>query len=620
VRDSSADALRRVQLRGSLARLERVLRSGRQPGTALLRQLSHGWGNEAWSASVPLLGATLEWFARTSGSALECGTGLTTLALAAAANASGRTLLSLEHDDAWAARARDALPADLRPAVTVATTPIRSYGAFDWYALEGCELPESIGFVLCDGPPGSTRGGRYGLGPVLARRLAPGCIVLLDDTQRSEEHSIVQRWCSELDARVIDEASTFTVLRIGRFEPTREPAADLRGASGERTGVIALVPDQWRGIWTTRHQVLHRLARHFDVAWVEPARPWKEFWLPHGAHRESPADGQDIAPDPNCTIYDPGRWLPQVYRPAWLRDWIRRARVRRAQRILRKRGCTRIILSVWRPQFDWALDAIAADLTCYHIDDEYSFTPIDQPNDAAEVALIRRVDQVFVHSRSLLGKKGGINPHTVYMSNGVDYRSFSTPAPEPPDLAAIPHPRVGYVGVLKKQLDLSLLLQLAQRHPQWSFVGVGPVGSLGESAALFVRLRQMRNVYLLGNRPLEALPGYVQHMDVCAMPYVVDGYTKFINPIKMYEYLATGRPIVSTPIDCVMPFADVVRIASTVEQWEAELLAKGADATETATRRARAAEYDWGLIADRVAAQLRDRLNQLYAAPTTIAT
>ncbi len=279
----------------------------------------------------------------------------------------------------------------------------------------------------------------------------------------------MQRWCAELGARVIHEASTFTVLRIGGGESGRAPDADdapaqsarsswdpalpsprRGGPSGTaaRAGVIALVPDRWRGIWTTRHQVLSRLSRFFDVVWVDEARPWNVFWTP-GNHRHDDEAIQSIAPPPGCVVYDPGRWLPEVYRPHRLREWTRRRRVGNALRILRKKGCRQIILSVWRPQFAWALDAVDADLTCYHIDDEYTFAPVDRPNDAAEVALIGRVDQVFVHSKGLLAKKGSINPNTLYMPNGVDFRAFSTPAAEPADLTPIPRPRMGYVGVLK---------------------------------------------------------------------------------------------------------------------------------------------------------------------------
>lgn len=215
IRDRSVDAVRRIELRVGLARLDRLLRNREPLDAALIRQLWHGWGNGDWSASTPLLEASLYWFARSRGPALECGSGLTTLALAAAAAASGRTLLSLEHLGTWATRSRSLLPARVRPAATVVEAPIRRYDSFDWYALEGCPLPSEIGFVLCDGPPGSTRGGRYGLAPVLGPYLASGCILLLDDTQRAEERAIVQRWCIELGASVIDEAATFTVLLVG---------------------------------------------------------------------------------------------------------------------------------------------------------------------------------------------------------------------------------------------------------------------------------------------------------------------------------------------------------------------------------------------------------------------
>jgi hypothetical protein len=213
-------------LRSSLGRLDTCIRAGGLPGTQLMERLVRGWGNEAWSADLPLLTAMLEWLPKTSGTIVECGSGLSTLVLATAARASGRSVFSLEHDSAWAAQLERNLPVNLRGGVDLCVTPIRNYGEFDWYSLEGVRLPTDIGFVVCDGPPGRTRGGRYGLGPILTPYLAPGCIVLLDDTHRSSEHDVMLRWCAELGAVVVYQGSTYNVLEV-RYKTQHPRAAGL---------------------------------------------------------------------------------------------------------------------------------------------------------------------------------------------------------------------------------------------------------------------------------------------------------------------------------------------------------------------------------------------------------
>ncbi len=360
-----------------------------------------------------------------------------------------------------------------------------------------------------------------------------------------------------------------------------------------------------------RHQVLHRLGRHFDVVWIEAARPWRDYWGLGPRRTEEVI--QDVAPAyAGCTIYDSGRWLPEVYRPRWLRDLIRRARIKAALRILRSKGCSQIVLYLWRPEFAWAVDAIRADLTCYHIDDEYAFSTEERQNDPHEVALIRRVDAVFIHSRRLLRKKGDFNRNTLHVPNGVDYRAYSAATAEPEDLAAIPRPRMGYVGVVKSQLDFQLLCELAERRPEWSFVMVGPRGFLGDKADQLERLSKLPNVYLLGNRHIRTLPAYVQAMDVCMMCYELTDYTNFIYPLKLHEYLAGGRPVVATPIDTVIPFGDVVRLATTTEEWERALSESLAPQANTMAaiqqRRERAAAHDWDLLVGQIAAHLRSGL------------
>lgn len=143
---------------------------------------------------------------------MECGSGLSTVLLATAAEMSGRSVHSLEHDAIWAARVHNALPKRLRARVDLAVVPLRSYGEFDWYSLDGIQMPPSIGLVVCDGPPGETRGGRYGLASALRDRLGSSSVILLDDTHRPAERSIITRWCSELNASVVEEGATYTAI------------------------------------------------------------------------------------------------------------------------------------------------------------------------------------------------------------------------------------------------------------------------------------------------------------------------------------------------------------------------------------------------------------------------
>src|SRR5262249_24611078 len=158
---------------------------------------------------------------------------------------------------------------------------------------------------------------------------------------------------------------------------------------------------------------------------------------------------------------------------------------------------------------------------------EYTFSETEQPISDREMQVLRRVDQVIVHSSALFEKKGRINSHSVVVPNGVDYRQFAEPRPEPMDLRAIPRPRVGYAGVVKKQLDLALLVRLAQRLPDHSFVLVGPIMNVTGKESDVEALRAMPNVFLLGYKNTAELPGYVQHFDVCLMCYEVNAYTKY---------------------------------------------------------------------------------------------
>ncbi|MCI0718399.1 MAG: glycosyltransferase [Acidobacteria bacterium] len=383
-------------------------------------------------------------------------------------------------------------------------------------------------------------------------------------------------------------------------------------------GVVALVPDVWGEHWLSRHHILTRLSRYFHVVWVNPAHDW------HGVLTQ-PKTRNALATETlpsGFHVYEPQLWLPMVYRPEFLKRSLVRARHKRASYLLRERGCKRLILYLWRHEFHQALQDLVHDVSCYHIVDEYSFSPVELPLDQNEVRLIASVDQVFIHSPGLLEKKGKINPNTLFVPNGVDYCAYSTPVPEPADLVTIPHPRIGYTGWMKKHLDWTLLLELVQDHPDWSFVLIGPQSPHAEVVGPIGKMAKLPNVYILGPKPTKCLTTYPQHFDVCIMPYELNAYTQCIYPLKLHEYLASGRPTVGTPVRSLKEFSRVVALAHSPEEWSTELRKALSPESNTpervAARRAVARSHDWQLLVARIAQTMLERLGWKVPDPNRV--
>lgn len=168
-----------------------------KPGSPVLADLVHGWGNEAWSPLQEYLAACVRHALVARGPILECGSGLTTLLVGAAAQRAGVSLWSLEHLPAWGETVRRCLTRHRLDSVHLYVTPLKDYAGYSWYAPPLSAMPDNFSLVVCDGPPRSSWGGRYGLLPVMGAKLAPDCIVLLDDAARPEEQAVARRWQAE---------------------------------------------------------------------------------------------------------------------------------------------------------------------------------------------------------------------------------------------------------------------------------------------------------------------------------------------------------------------------------------------------------------------------------------
>lgn len=381
-------------------------------------------------------------------------------------------------------------------------------------------------------------------------------------------------------------------------------------------GITAIVPDEWGGPWESRHQVLTRLAKYFNVVWVNPVEWWNESWFGSRSDRFLSSRTQDLPY--GLSVFDRSYFFPSFGKP-WIDYASEYSRLAVARNTLRKRGSKAHVLYLWRDSFFSAMDRGRYDASCYHIDDEYTFSDVDLPNSPREENLIKRVDQVFISSPALMAKKGHLNSQTARIPNGVNVREYIIPKDEPEDMVGIPHPRIGYVGIIKRQLNIDVLLEVAVRHPEYSFVFVGPKRSdLRDDGEKWEKLESLSNAYFVGGKPVSELPAYTQHMDVCMLCYTVNDYTKYIYPLKLHEYLAAGKPIVGAPLESLKGFAEYIQFAVTVDEWETGIQLALSDSSRSAemveARKNIAREHDWDVLTYKIAYKICESLGPDYVA------
>ena len=185
-----------------------------------------------------------------------------------------------------------------------------------------------------------------------------------------------------------------------------------------------------------------------------------------------------------------------------------------------------------------------------------------------EAELLRRADLVFTGGQSLYEAKKDRHPDVHAFPSSVDVAHFATArgtTEEPEDQAKLPHPRMGFFGVVDERMDLELLAAVADARPDWQLVIIGPVVKIDAA-----NLPRRANLHYLGGKQYAQLPAYLAGWDVALMPFARNESTRFISPTKTPEYLAAGKPVVSTSIrDVVRPYGDLglVHIADAPEDF-----------------------------------------------------
>jgi UDP-galactopyranose mutase len=188
-----------------------------------------------------------------------------------------------------------------------------------------------------------------------------------------------------------------------------------------------------------------------------------------------------------------------------------------------------------------------------------------------EAELFQRADLVFTGGQSLYESKVNQHKNVYAFPSSVDVPHFAqgrTIKEEPADQANIPHPRLGFFGVIDERMDIDLLAGIASARPDWHLVIIGPVVKIDPAT-----LPQYENIHYLGGKDYQDLPAYLSGWDLAMLPFARNSSTRFISPTKTPEYLAGGKPVVSTSIkDVVRPYADLklVRIADTALEFVLE--------------------------------------------------
>jgi glycosyltransferase involved in cell wall biosynthesis len=232
------------------------------------------------------------------------------------------------------------------------------------------------------------------------------------------------------------------------------------------------------------------------------------------------------------------------------------------------------------------------DVTVYDAMDELSkFKFAPEHLLSYEQELIDRADVVFTGGSSLYEAKKDRHASVHCFPSSVDRAHFAKARArqfDPADQEDLPRPRLGFYGVIDERFDTELLAKVAELRPNWSFVMLGPVVKISEED-----LPKRHNIHYLGGKTYDQLPLYLSGWDVALMPFAMNESTQFISPTKTPEYLAGGRPVVSTPIkDVVRHYGALegVKIASTPEAF--------VEACEQALELARNPESGWLAEAD----------------------
>jgi glycosyltransferase involved in cell wall biosynthesis len=349
--------------------------------------------------------------------------------------------------------------------------------------------------------------------------------------------------------------------------------AARHGESMPPTPIIAFSKD-WHEDQTSNHHVLRELAKTRRVLWLNSLATRKPDL---GSARDLAKIQRKLTEFAKGAVnVENDLWvatplvlpLPQSAVAQKLNRQVLRWTI---QGLRAQLGIDRFQLWTFLPNTAPYVGTLGEDLSVYYCVDEWATFPgLDREGTIAmERALLESVDVTFATSLALAEKKKLFCSNTYLSPHGVDAAKFARALDEtleiPPDLEMLRGPKIGFFGTLRDFLDYDLMAYIAKARPDWQ------LALIGQTRCDISPIENLPNVHLLGQKTHDQLPAYCKGFDVGLIPYRIDGDVKFINPLKLREYLSAGLPVVSTDMPEVQPYAHLCHIAKTGDEMIAAI-------------------------------------------------
>jgi len=377
----------------------------------------------------------------------------------------------------------------------------------------------------------------------------------------------------------------------------------------EECDIVCLAPGFWDESWLDVHRYMRLLAENNRVLVVERPITPVSFLTPgqrkHALPQLRYAISRQIRqPYRNLFIVAPPLVLPIRYEDPilYINQFIR---LKWLKSLLQRLAFNNPILWTYDPDSAPLVGQLDEQFSLYMVTDDYATNPLSL-NRAQQVRkwdnqLAKRVDLVITSESGLAQNKLSYNPNTVYVPHGVEYDIFSRTLyqdlPILTDIADLEAPIIGFVGRVNQRIDISLIEAITAH---WTLLLVGEIGE----DAVASTITKIPNVISVGHRSVTDLPSYLKAMSACIIPYVLTIHTQHMHPLKALEYLAAGRPVISTSLPSLAVHRDFVSFADTPESFvNAIALAIQSDSAEKRIERSRyTASMKW-----------EDRLKTIYS-------
>ncbi len=324
-------------------------------------------------------------------------------------------------------------------------------------------------------------------------------------------------------------------------------------------------------MWTSKQQIARRLALQNRVLFVEP---YLTLITPvsvpgETSHWKKSLGNQSLRFFDGLYVYSPHPLLPFRHYADGIQYLNAKLYLASIRKTLKKLNFHQPILWSFIHDAGDVIGNLKERLSIYQCADDWAEMPLPHKVKhrirKLEAQTAAKANIIFSAAKKNAERLSQFNPMSYYTPNGVDFDLFNQAAemdfPIPDDLKNIPAPRLCFIGTLHEWVDYDLLAYVADQKPEWSILLIGP------RMVDTPQLLNKNNVHFLGKKKREQLPAYLRHVDACLIPFKVNKLTNVVNPLKLYEYLATGKPVISSDLSEVKTALPFVNIAENYERY-----------------------------------------------------